>query len=86
MIWASVCDWFDGLRARRMKCGSAFGRILDETADQISFFCYSNMMMYLFNLPRAYNLIFLFFNLVWFSIELRSTLCKKLTFSVGFYS
>jgi phosphatidylglycerophosphate synthase len=35
-LFFSICDILDGLRARRLRCGSPFGRIVDEYLDLLS--------------------------------------------------
>lgn len=37
MQWFSLVDCMDGMRARRTKCGSPLGRIIDEGIDQIAY-------------------------------------------------
>ena len=39
--WFSILDIVDGLRARKRKCGSPLGRIIDEGGDIIVLTCYS---------------------------------------------
>ena len=37
--WFSLSDCMDGMRARRTKCGSPLGRIIDEAIDQVVYSC-----------------------------------------------
>ena len=44
--WFSLLDIMDGNRARRLKCGSPLGRLIDEGGDTITQANYSILMAF----------------------------------------
>ena len=74
----------DGVRARRQKSGSPFGRLFDEANDMIQMTCYQIVMAYLFRVDNALlELGFLSMNLIFFAMELKYLLCKELVLNLG---
>ena len=46
IYWFSLWDIMDGLRARRLKCGSPLGRFIDEAGDTITQSNFSILLAY----------------------------------------
>ena len=46
--WFSLLDIMDGNRARRLKCGSPLGRLVDEAGDTITQSNYCVLLAYIF--------------------------------------
>ena len=44
--WFSLFDAMDGQRARRLKCGTPIGRVLDEAGDMVQYTLFSIIMGY----------------------------------------
>lgn len=74
----------DGQRARRMKCGSPLGRIIDEAGDTIVMSNYSTLIAYMLCFDNKYwELAFFFMNLTFFGEEVRYKICNQLCMLVG---
>jgi len=75
--WFSQVDIMDGLRARRMKCGSPLGRIIDEAGDTIVMSNYSTLIAYMLCFDNKYwELAFFYMNLAFFGEEVRYKICS----------
>lgn len=59
MIFSSLIDAFDGIRARRQGCGSTFGGAFDCFLDGVAAYLETNLFLYIFNFQGATN----YFNL-----------------------
>jgi phosphatidylglycerophosphate synthase len=83
--WFSQHDVMDGLRARRQKTGTAFGRIFDEALDMIQQTCYSMWLGYLCRFDNyILEQIFLMSNVVFHSMEMKYLMCRgQLQMTVG---
>lgn len=49
MIFSSLIDAFDGIRARRQGCGSTFGGFFDCFMDGVAAYLETNLFLFLFN-------------------------------------
>ena len=49
MIFSSLIDAFDGIRARRQGCGSTFGGFFDCFMDGVAAYLETNLFLYIFN-------------------------------------
>ena len=77
--WFSQYDMMDGQRARRLKCGSPLGRIVDEAGDTVAMTCYSIYVAYMFNFDsRILETVFLMLNLGAYGMEIRFKVCGTL--------
>jgi len=45
--WFSLSDCMDGMRAKRLKCGSPLGRVVDEAIDQMVYSCVGAFIGYM---------------------------------------
>jgi phosphatidylglycerophosphate synthase len=82
--WFSIMDCMDGTRARRLKCGSPLGRVVDESLDLVAYFQMANTVLWMI-LPGAsgWVLVLGLANLPFHSIEIRFLITKKLVLSAG---
>ena len=83
--WFTQHDVMDGLRARRQKSGTAFGRIFDEALDMIQQTAYSMWLGYLCRFDNyVLEQIFLMSNVVFHSMEMKYLMCRgDLQMTVG---
>eukprot|EP00347_Sterkiella_histriomuscorum_P006704 403351756 len=82
--WFSLFDVMDGMRARRLKCGSPLGRIIDEALDQVSYACVGSAIGYMLRLETplwmcAFSLI----NVPFYSMEIKHTVCRHFKMIIG---
>ena len=84
MQWFSQIDIMDGCRARRMKCGSPLGRIIDEAGDCIVMSNYSVLLGYIIAFDNKWwELIMFYLNFIFYGEEIRYKICKTLVMTVG---
>jgi phosphatidylglycerophosphate synthase len=84
LYWFNHHDLMDGLRARRQKKGSAFGRFFDEANDMIQMTCYSVSLAFMWRLDNVYlEVLFLLMNLIFFCMEMKYVLCQELILQIG---
>jgi phosphatidylglycerophosphate synthase len=75
----SICDIIDGVRARRLKCGSPLGRIIDEGLDLIAYLGISNMGLWMIRPGPNYMVLLIgLVNLPFYCSELRHFVMNKL--------
>ena len=66
----SIMDTLDGLRARRTKCGSPCGRIIDEAGDTMVYSMFGHMMGYVVKVPPGwFTLGYALINIPQFAME-----------------
>jgi phosphatidylglycerophosphate synthase len=74
----------DGLRARRLKCGSCLGRVVDEGTDLIAYLNVANLVLWMLRPgPSAWILFIGLANVPFQTMELRFMVTKKLVMIVG---
>jgi phosphatidylglycerophosphate synthase len=85
LFWFNHHDLMDGVRARRQKSGSAFGRFFDEANDMIQMTCYSVSLAYLWRLDNVWleGGFFLALNVIFFAMEMKHLLCNQLVLTCG---
>ena len=85
IMWFSIIDILDGLRARRLKVGSPLGRLIDEGGDAVTMGNYCVLLAYVLNLqmPGAELLIYLSLNFVFYAMEIKYILTGDLIMSTG---
>lgn len=54
MVWYSFWDAFDGQRARRLKCGTPIGRIIDECGDTMQYTLFALIFGYVVKFPPGW--------------------------------
>jgi hypothetical protein len=82
--WFSALDIMDGMRARRLRCGSPLGRIIDEALDQLSYAAMSHALGYMFRLPPGWWLFSVsLVNVPFFAMEINHYLSSDLKLVVG---
>ena len=82
--WFTFFDIMDGNRARRLKVGSPLGRMIDEGGDTITQSAYCVLLAYAWQLNNgAFEIVILSFNFIFFSMEMKYTITKKLVMAVG---
>lgn len=81
--WFSICDIIDGVRARRLKCGSPLGRIIDEGLDLVAYSGIANIALWMIR-PASNTalLVFGLTNLPFCTTEMRHYAINKLQFVV----
>jgi phosphatidylglycerophosphate synthase len=52
--WFSLMDAADGIRARRLKCGSPLGRIVDEAGDSMNYSLMALILLYIVKMPPGW--------------------------------
>ena len=73
--WFSFFDMMDGQRARRLKCGSPIGRIVDQAGDLMMYTWFSFFLGYWFKVPPGWLcLSYAVINLPAYTIEI-SMIC-----------
>ena len=84
ILWFSQIDIMDGCRARRMKCGSPLGRIVDEGGDCIVMSNYCALLGYIFAFDNVWwELITFYLNMIFYGEEIRYKVCNSLVMVVG---
>ena len=84
IFWFTLFDIMDGNRARRLKCGSPLGRMVDEGGDTITMAAYCVMLGYGWQLNNGFfEIVLLSLNFVFFSMEMKYTITQKLIMAVG---
>jgi len=83
MQWFSLIDCMDGMRARRLKCGSPLGRIIDEAGDMAVQAAYSLLIAYLFGLQGPLEIVCIQINVTFYFMELRQLIMGSLVMNVG---
>lgn len=74
----------DGMRARRLKCGSPLGRIIDEALDQVSYACAGSAIGYMLQLDSpVWMLGISLINIPFYSMEIRHTVCRHFKMIIG---
>jgi phosphatidylglycerophosphate synthase len=82
--WFSLNDCMDGMRARRTKCGSPLGRIIDEAIDQMAYACIGVFIGYLLRVePGFWMLSIGLVNVPFYCMEIRHCYCKNILMTVG---
>jgi phosphatidylglycerophosphate synthase len=82
--WFSLNDCMDGMRARRTRCGSPLGRIIDEAIDQIAYACIGGFVGYLLRVePGLWLFSIGLVNLPFYAMEIRHIYCKQFLMIVG---
>lgn len=77
--WFSINDALDGIRARRLKCGSPLGRIIDEAGDGMIYTFYGHLVGYVFKMtPGPFFLGIATINLSVFYMELTFKITNSL--------
>ena len=84
LIWFSMVDIMDGCRARRLKCGSPLGRLIDEGGDLLTQSNYPVLLGYAWNLthPLAELVIFAL-NFVNCAMEVKFIVTGELVMNSG---
>ena len=52
--WFSWADILDGMRARKYKCGTPVGRLIDEAGDPVQYSLFCMMFGYVMKLPPGW--------------------------------
>lgn len=74
----------DGMRARRLKCGSPLGRIIDEALDQVTYAVFGCCIGYLVRVePGIWMTSIAFVNVPFYSMEIRHIYFKDFVMIVG---
>lgn len=74
----------DGMRARRLKCGSPLGRIIDEAHDQVAYASAGLALGFLLRIDSPkWMLSISMVNVPFYSMEIRHIICKKLNINIG---
>mmetsp|Transcript_9364 Transcript_9364/g.15801 ORF Transcript_9364/g.15801 Transcript_9364/m.15801 type:complete len:415 (+) Transcript_9364:39-1283(+) len=82
--WFSWWDMMDGQRARRLKCGTPIGRIVDEAGDGIQYAWVAMIMGYVMKMePGWLCLSFGLINLPMYSMETKFIFTGKLSITAG---
>ena len=82
--WFSLNDCVDGMRARRAKCGSPLGRIIDEAIDQMAYACLGAFIGYLLRVEPGFWLLSIgLVNVPFYCMEIRHCYCKNFLMIVG---
>lgn len=82
--WFSLNDCMDGMRARRTKCGSPLGRVIDEGIDQIAYACIGGFVGYLLRVEPGFWLLSIgLVNLPFYAMEIRHCYFKDFIMIVG---
>ena len=72
------------MRARRLKCGSPLGRVIDEGGDLIAYVCLGVIIGYALKPSRELFLFTMGFeNAIFYSMELKFIICNELKFKMG---
>lgn len=83
-LWFSWFDIMDGQRARRLKCGSSIGRIIDEAGDVFQYTWLSVVVGHLLKLPPGLlNLSYAAVNLPAYTMEIKFIFTGKLVLNPG---
>lgn len=84
LMWFNHHDLMDGMRARRQKLGSPFGRLLDEASDMIQMACYTAVFCHAIRIDNnLLNLVYLALNIICFTMEMKYLLCNELILNLG---
>ena len=79
LLWFTLVDIMDGNRARRLKCGSPLGRLIDEGGDCITMSNYCALVAYAVQFQHpAFEVIVFSLNFIFFMMELKFTITGKL--------
>lgn len=82
--WFSLNDCIDGMRAKRLKCGSPLGRVVDEAIDQLVYACLGAFLGYLLRIePNLWIFSIGLVNLPFYAMEIRHHHCKDMMMIVG---
>ena len=82
--WFSLFDIMDGQRARRLKCGSCIGRIVDEAGDVFMYTWSSIIAGYILRLPPGIlNLSYASINLAIYCMEIKFTITGSLSITAA---
>jgi len=82
--WFSVFDMMDGQRAKRLKCGTPIGRIIDEAGDAMVYTWAAHIIGYVFNLPPGlFCLAYCVINLPMYTMEIKHLITGKLSITAG---
>lgn len=82
--WFSWFDMMDGQRAKRLKCGTPIGRIIDEAGDAIQYTWGMILLGYGLRLPPGWlHLSTSFVNMSMFAIEMKYIFTGKLELTSG---
>ena len=84
ILWFSYFDILDGIRARKAKCGSALGRVIDEAGDTICQTCYSILLAKALGWDNKILELNVFgVNTMFYICELSQLITGKLVFVTG---
>lgn len=79
LLWFTLVDIMDGNRARRLKCGSPLGRLIDEGGDTITMSNYCALFAYAVQFQHPiFEVIIFSLNFIFFMMELKFTITGKL--------
>ena len=82
--WFSLNDCMDGMRAKRLKCGSPLGRVVDEAIDQMVYACLGAFIGYMLRVePGLWIFSIGLVNLPFYAMEIRHYYCKDFIMIVG---
>lgn len=82
--WFSLNDCIDGMRARRLRCGSPLGRVIDEGIDQIAYSCIGVFMGYMIKIEPGIGLLAVgLVNVPFYCMEIRHCFFKEIQMAVG---
>jgi phosphatidylglycerophosphate synthase len=82
--WFSWFDMMDGQRARRLKCGSPIGRIIDEAGDAYQYTFVAVITGFIVKLPPGWlTLSYGFINLPMYSMEMKYIFTGSLKITQG---
>ena len=75
----------DGMRARRLKCGSPLGRIIDEALDQVAYSCAALTTCYMLRVGDSpiYLLCLALVNVPFYAMEVKFCISKNLKIIIG---
>lgn len=82
--WFSMMDVADGIRARRLKCGSPLGRIVDEAGDSMNYSLMALILLYIVKMPPGWlTLGIAIINMPMFCMEMSFTLTGSLNINAN---
>jgi phosphatidylglycerophosphate synthase len=76
--WFSVFDMMDGQRARRFKCGTPIGRLIDEAGDTMQYMMFAVIMGYVVKVPPGWlSLGYCMVNMAQYAMEMNFVINKN---------
>lgn len=83
IFWFSIMDSLDGIRARRLKCGSPLGRMVDEGLDLYFYANFAGFLLWMLQPGPNFWVLFLgLVNLPFHTAEIKFYITKSLNFIV----